>query len=90
MLTQTQTHAQYIHWFYLYVQILPRAAEWAAAVTTVAPNAFANVILFIDGSLRKTCRPGPSAIDLPPGVTRDQCQRAQYSGHKHDHGFKVS
>ena len=25
---------------------------------------------------------------LPPGITPDQCQRAQYSGHKHKHGIK--
>ena len=71
------------------MQILPVAADWAAAVTNVAPHSFDNVILFIDGSLRKTCRPGPSLTKLPPGVTLDQCQRAQYSGHKHHHGFKV-
>ena len=45
--------------------------------------------MFLDGTIRRTCQPCPNPGRLPPGITPYQCQRAQYSGHKHYHGFKT-
>ena len=42
-----------------------------------------GIVAFLDGTLLKTCRPR-----LPPGVTTNALQRAQYNGHKKHHGFK--
>lgn len=44
---------------------------------------------FLDGTLRFTCVPCPNASELPDGVTQYHIQRAQYSRHKHHHGFKA-
>ena len=38
--------------------------------------------------MRPTCRPRPNEDRLPPGITLDQVQRAQYNGHKKRHAFK--
>ena len=62
--------------------------EWADAVATTCPNTYTTVVLFLDGTHRKTCRPKPSALNLPPGITLNDIQRAQYDGHHHKHGFK--
>ena len=48
----------------------------------VLPNNL-GIVAFLDGTLLKTCRPR-----LPPGVTTNALQRAQYNGHKKHHGFK--
>lgn len=45
--------------------------------------------MFMDDTVRQTCQPCPDLSKLPPGITQYQCQRAQYSGHKHYHGFKA-
>lgn len=45
--------------------------------------------MFLDGTVRQTCVPCPHPSELPPGITQYQLQRAQYSGHKHYHGFKA-
>ena len=47
-----------------------------------------HVIMFMDGTVRRTCMSCPNPLKLTPGITPYQCQRAQYSGHKHYHGFK--
>ena len=62
--------------------------EWAAAARRISPNAYETVILFIDGTVRPTCRPRPSEYKLSPGINLDQVQRAQYNGHKRRHAFK--
>lgn len=62
--------------------------QWAAAVTEACPNTFTAVVLFLDGTHRKTCRPGPSSSRLPRGITRDDVQRSQYDGRLHKHGQK--
>ena len=70
------------------IQVAPVAQQWAAAVRRICPNSFMHVIMFMDGTVRRTCMPCPNPLKLPPGITPYQCQRAQYSGHKHYHGFK--
>ena len=72
----------------LVCQIIPVAPQWAEAVRRICPDAYDYVVMFLDGTLRRTCQPCPNPRKLPPGITPYQCQRAQYSGHKHSHGFK--
>jgi len=62
--------------------------NWAQAIAARGAPAPLNIIAFIDGTLRRTTRPAPSAAGLPAGVTPYAIQRAQYSGHKRHHGFK--
>ena len=45
--------------------------------------------MFLDGTVRQTCTPCPSDLNRPVGVTQYELQRAQYSNHKHYHGFKA-
>jgi hypothetical protein len=47
-----------------------------------------GIVAFLDGTLRRTCRPGPDPSRLPPGVTMNALKRAQYNGHKKHHGLK--
>ena len=61
--------------------------QWAAATARAAPNAYRNVAMFLDGTLRPTCMPCPK--EPPPGVTQYELQRAQYTRHKKRHGFKM-
>ena len=63
--------------------------EWAAVVRAITRNAYEHAILFIDGTVRPTCRPRPAAWRLPAGITLDQLQRAQRNGHKRRHAFKA-
>jgi hypothetical protein len=62
--------------------------NWAAAIADAGSPAILNIVAFLDGTLRRTTRPGPASSSLPPGVTPYALQRAQYSGHKRHHGFK--
>ena len=62
--------------------------EWAAAVARVCPNSYDNIFGFLDGTMRRTCRPRPDSTKIPVGVTPDMIQRAQYDGRKKRHGFK--
>ena len=39
--------------------------------------------------MRFTCVPCPQSTSRPEGVTQYHLQRAQYSRHKHHHGFKA-
>ena len=69
-----------------FVNKLPR---WAAAVAAACPNnTYAEVVLFLDGTHHRTCRPGPSESRIPAGITRDDIQRLQYDGRLHRHGQK--
>ena len=47
------------------------------------------MITFLDDNLRFTCIPCSRVSELPDGVTQCHIQRAQYSRHKHHHGFKA-
>ena len=53
----------------------PRLEYYASLVYTKSEHAINNVWGFIDGTLRKTCRP-------------NRFQKAAYSGHKRAHGIK--
>ena len=61
---------------------------WSAAVAESCPNTYNTVALFLDGTHRRTCRPGPSSTHIPAGITRDDIQRSQYDGRLHRHGQK--
>ena len=81
--------SKYLHLLHFRVDRLrSQLPAWAAAVARACPNAYENVVLFLDGTLRKTCRPKPSQSKLPDGVTQAMLQRAQYDGRKNRHGFK--
>ena len=69
-------------------RVLPKAETWAAAVRAKAPDAYENVMMFLDGHVQFTCRPCPAENRRPPGVGADAIQRAQYCVYKHHHGFK--
>ena len=69
-----------------FTHVLP---QWATAVRRVAPNCYENVVMFLDGTVRQTCVPCPHPSNRPAGVTQYELQRAQYSNHKHYHGFKA-
>ena len=70
----------YLVFVTLVLQVLPKAAQWAADVAAIAPHAYRQVFLFLDGTVRQTCMPCPAAWKR---------LEAQYSGY-HYHGFKVS
>ena len=65
-----------------------RLTSWAQIVRVQCPDAYMNVVLFLDGTMRPMCRPGPSMIDLPEGISRSDVQRAHYDVRKNRHGFK--
>ena len=71
------------------IQMAHRFEEWSSDVRNVVPDTFRHVCLFIDGTVRQTCRPCPHPSRRPDGVTQYEIQRAQYSNHKHYHGFKA-
>ena len=83
----------YARWSHLVefdaARVLPNAETWAAAVRAKAPDAYENVMMFLDGHVQFTCRPCPAADRRPPGVSADAIQRAQYCYYKHHHGFKL-
>ena len=56
--------------------------EWAAVVRRRCPDTYQTVVAFLDGTLRKTCRPAPATYKLPPGIKRHDVQRSQYDGRK--------
>lgn len=65
-----------------------RLSFWSQVVRAQCPNAYMYVALFLDGTMRPMCRPGPCMSDLPVGISRSDVQRAQYDGRKKRHGFK--
>ena len=62
--------------------------NWADAIATRGSPRIINIVAFLDGTLRKTCRPHPNPASLPPHITQYMLQRVQYNGHKRHHGFK--
>ena len=46
-------------------QVVPVASQWTKWVREVCPNSFQYVILFIDGTVRRTCRPRTHRSKLP-------------------------
>ena len=69
------------------IQMTHVVLQWATATTRAVPNAYRNVAMFLDGTLRPTCMPCPK--EPPPGVTQYELQRAPYTRHKKRHGFKM-
>ena len=80
---------KYVHLLQFNVgRITNKLREWAAAVSEACPNTYNTVVLFLDGTHRRTCRPRPATAVLPPGVTMNDIQQSQYDGRLHKHGHK--
>ena len=65
-----------------------RLPQWAAAIAAKGVDAALHIALFVDGTLRKVCKPHPKPSKLPPGISYWALQQVLFSGHKWFHGLK--
>jgi hypothetical protein len=56
------------------VHFVHRLPFWARSIARKGSPHMMNIVLFLDGTLRETTRPGPSPTKLPPGVTLNMLQ----------------